>query len=45
MTCDECHGARYRPEVLLAKYRGKNIHEALQLTVNEAFGFFRGQRK
>lgn len=45
MTCDECQGARYRPEVLLAKYRGKNIHEVLQLTVNEAFGFFRGQRK
>ncbi|MFN9248693.1 MAG: excinuclease ABC subunit UvrA [Planctomycetota bacterium] len=45
MSCDECHGARYRPEVLLAKYRGKNINEVLQLTVNEAFGFFRGQRK
>lgn len=45
MTCDECQGARYRPEVLLAKYRGKNINEVLHLSVNEAFGFFRGQRK
>jgi excinuclease ABC subunit A len=45
MVCDECHGARYRPEVLLAKYRGKNIAEVLQMTVGEAFGFFRGQRK
>ena len=45
MVCDECHGSRYRPEVLLAKYRGKNIAEALQMTVGEAFGFFRGQRK
>ena len=45
MKCDECNGLRYRPNVLQVKYRGKTIAATLDMTVGEAFGFFRGQRK
>lgn len=45
VTCDECRGTRYRDNVLAVKYRGKSIAEALNLTVREAFSFFRGQPK
>jgi excinuclease ABC subunit A len=40
LICEECKGTRYKPEVLEVRYRGKNIHEALQLTVKEALRFF-----
>src|SRR6202030_3685293 len=45
MRCPECHGTRYRPEVLEVKYAGKSIAEVLALTVREAFGFFRNKPK
>jgi excinuclease ABC subunit A len=45
VVCDECQGARFRPNVLKAKYRGKNIQEVLEFTVQQAFPFFRGQKK
>jgi excinuclease ABC subunit A len=45
ITCDQCRGTRYRDEILAVKYRGKSIAEALDLTVREAFSFFRGQPK
>lgn len=45
VPCPECHGKRYRPEVLNILYRGKNIAEVLDMTVREAFLFFRGQNK
>ena len=38
--CPACHGARYNPETLEIRYRGKNIAEVLQLTVNAAAAFF-----
>jgi len=40
VTCSECGGKRYRPEILAIRYRGKNISEILELTVKEAFQFF-----
>jgi excinuclease ABC subunit A len=40
LICEECKGARYKPQVLEVRYRGKNIHEALDLTVKEALQFF-----
>jgi excinuclease ABC subunit A len=40
LICDECKGARYKPQVLDVRYRGKNIHEVLNLTVQEALQFF-----
>ena len=45
MKCSECHGQRFRREVLDVKYRGYNIAEVLNLSVREAFTFFRGHRK
>ena len=40
LICDECKGTRYKPQVLEVRYKGKNIHEVLNLTVREALKFF-----
>ena len=40
LVCEECKGMRYKPQVLEVNYRGKNIHEVLDLTVKEALQFF-----
>src|SRR4051812_12186000 len=45
LVCEECKGTRYKPTVLDIKYRGKNIHEVLNLTVKEALQFFAGVPK
>ncbi len=45
LICEECKGARYKPQVLEVRYRGKNIHEVLNLTVKEALRFFSGVPK
>ncbi|MBQ7735633.1 MAG: excinuclease ABC subunit UvrA [Bacteroidales bacterium] len=42
-VCDVCHGTRYNPEALAAKYRGLNIAEVMDLSVEEAAAFFEGQ--
>jgi excinuclease UvrABC ATPase subunit len=39
-TCTECGGKRYTKEVLDLKYKGKNIAEVLEMTVDDALGFF-----
>ncbi|MBI5855649.1 MAG: hypothetical protein HZB35_10580 [Nitrospirae bacterium] len=41
-TCDRCNGHRFNPHVLSVRYRGKNIHEVLNLTVDDAQAFFSG---
>jgi excinuclease ABC subunit A len=40
VACDVCHGKRYNRETLEIRYKGKNIHEVLQLNVVEAVDFF-----
>lgn len=40
VPCDVCHGKRYNRETLDIKYKGKNIHECLELTVEDAREFF-----
>jgi len=40
VTCEECHGKRYNRETLEVKYKGKNINDILEMTVEEAVGFF-----
>ncbi len=45
MKCPQCGGTRYRDEILQITYRGRNIAEVLDMTVREAFTFFRGQPK
>src|SRR5204862_4487796 len=44
VTCPECHGRRYKREVLNVKVRNRDIAEVLDLTVREAFRFFRAQQ-
>jgi excinuclease ABC subunit A len=43
MRCPQCNGTRYREEILDVTYRGRNIADVLEMTVREAFTFFRGQ--
>jgi excinuclease ABC subunit A len=45
MKCSQCQGRRYRREILEVTYRGRNIADVLEMTVREAFTFFRGQPK
>ncbi|WP_025821360.1 excinuclease ABC subunit UvrA [Shewanella marina] len=40
VPCDACHGKRYNRETLEVKYKGKSIHEVLQMTVEDARSFF-----
>ena len=40
VPCDVCKGQRYNRETLEIRYRGKNIHEVLEMTVEEALRFF-----
>jgi excinuclease ABC subunit A len=44
-TCPDCHGTRYRREILEARYRGLSIADVLNLTVRDAFPFFRGRTR
>jgi len=40
VPCDVCHGTRFNRETLEIRYKGRNVHEVLQLTVREAHEFF-----
>ena len=40
VTCQECEGRRYRPDVLQVTYKNRDISQVLQLTVDEAVDFF-----
>lgn len=40
VACDVCHGQRYNRETLEIQYKGKNIHDILQMTVEQAREFF-----
>jgi len=41
VTCDACKGRRYNRETLEVHYKGRNIHDILAMTIEEAVGFFR----
>ncbi|HEV7673319.1 MAG TPA: excinuclease ABC subunit UvrA [Candidatus Angelobacter sp.] len=45
LICEDCKGTRYKPQILDVRYKGKNIHEVLNLTVREALQFFSGHPK
>jgi excinuclease ABC subunit A len=40
LTCDNCHGKRFKQEILDVEYHGKNIADVLDMTVDEAIAFF-----
>ena len=45
VTCDTCKGKRYNRETLDIKFRGKSIAEVLEMTVDEAVGYFSASPK
>lgn len=40
LTCEACHGKRFKSDVLEVKYRQKDIYDVLEMTVNQAIEFF-----
>lgn len=40
IPCETCHGKRFKKEVLEVEYRGKNIYDILEMTINQAIEFF-----
>jgi excinuclease ABC subunit A len=42
LPCEECNGTRYKSSILDIKYRNKNIHDVLNMTVKEALTYFAG---
>ena len=45
VPCEVCKGKRYNRETLEVKYRGKNIYDVLEMTVEEALAFFENHQK
>jgi excinuclease ABC subunit A len=45
VPCEQCDGARFKPQVLDVKYRGRNVHQVLDMTVREALWFFASSPK
>ncbi len=44
LTCEECNGKKFKEEVLEVEFKQKSIYDVLNLTVDEAVDFFRGQK-
>ncbi|MBL4707758.1 MAG: excinuclease ABC subunit UvrA, partial [Flavobacteriales bacterium] len=40
LTCEECEGKRFKDEILEVKFKGKNVADVLDMTVDDAVGFF-----
>lgn len=45
LTCEVCEGKRFREEVLEVTYNGSNIYEVLEMSVDEALGFFKKHKE
>ncbi len=45
LPCEDCGGTRYKTTVLDVKYKGKSIHDVLNMTVKEGMGYFAGHPK
>jgi excinuclease ABC subunit A len=45
VKCDSCHGKRYNPQTLEIEYKGKNISDVLNMSVDEALEFFEAHPK
>jgi excinuclease ABC subunit A len=44
LTCEVCHGRRFKEEVLEVQYKGKNVYEVLEMSVDEAIEFFKDEK-
>ena len=45
VPCEHCDGKRFKPQVLEVRYKGKNVHQILEMTVREAIAFFSSSPK
>jgi excinuclease ABC subunit A len=45
VPCEQCDGMRFKPQVLEVRYKGRNVHQVLDMTVREALAFFSGSPK
>ncbi|MBR4854811.1 MAG: excinuclease ABC subunit UvrA [Alistipes sp.] len=45
LVCESCHGKRFKDEILEIKYRGKNIYDILEMSVDDAIDFFAEDRE
>lgn len=45
LVCDACHGKRFKPEILDVEYKGANIYDVLEMTINQAIEFFGQEEK
>ena len=43
LVCEDCNGQRFKQEVLEVEYKGKNIHQILEMSVEESLDFFSDQ--
>ena len=44
LTCEVCGGKRFKDEVLEVTYRNKNIHDVLEMSVDDALDFFKNEK-
>jgi excinuclease ABC subunit A len=44
LTCEDCGGKRFKEAVLEVQYKGKNIHDVLEMSVDEAIEFFKEEK-
>lgn len=44
LTCEVCHGRKFKEEVLEVQYKGKNVYEVLEMSVDEAIEFFKEEK-
>ncbi|MGE5519165.1 MAG: excinuclease ABC subunit UvrA [Candidatus Dadabacteria bacterium] len=45
LTCEVCHGKRFKEEVLEVTYKGKNVYEVLEMSVDQALEFFSDEKQ
>ena len=45
VVCEQCGGRRYKEDTLCVKYKGKNINDVLEMSISEAYEFFKAQPK
>ena len=45
LECEACHGKRFKQDVLEIRFKGKNVADILDMTVDEAVEFFKGQKR
>ncbi|MFN4235456.1 MAG: excinuclease ABC subunit UvrA [Bacteroidia bacterium] len=44
LTCDACHGKRFKDEILEIEYHGKNVYDILEMTIDDAIDFFNSHK-